>query len=93
MNGSSSILVDVNPEIALKLAAFVADLQSDKSVGTVFLNECNELAVSSDISVLIDKILSQNNAIFGSENASGKLIIQYLLTHFPHCIYMSCFRY
>ena len=77
---SSSVLVNVDPDIALKLAAYAAEIQG-KTAGTTFLNKCNELAESNDITAVIDMLLSQTSVVFSTDKRSGKQHV---------CVVTSC---
>lgn len=65
----SSLLVNVDPEILNRLAAFAAEMMA-KNDGAKFVSDCNELIASGNLSGIFTELLSQATTVFSCENAS-----------------------
>ena len=66
----SAIVVNVESDIPLKLAAFVGELIG-KPAGSDFLAECTELASKNEIKAIHARLTSESSAVFNSDSATG----------------------
>jgi len=80
MSRSSSIVVNVDNAIAIKLATYMSELMNKEESslnldGTTFLNNCNDYASKNDIGSIVAKLNANVNVVFATENFSGKFYI------------------
>lgn len=89
MSRSSSVVVNVDNAIAIKLVTYVSELL-DKEAGATLLNECNDLASKNDITSIVSKLDANVGVVFEVENYSGEccFIIIYLI--FITSLFLFC---
>lgn len=78
---STSVVVNVDPTILVRLATYVAELEGKQSD---FHNECSKKMQDNEVVAVISLLIGKSQTVFQSTNASGNIF--HCICHLLLCI-------